>query len=101
MKRIIKQFRLPFKSTSPDLKKKFPYEQMSTSNQKLCFSANHPKKTPAQKNGTKNHTETGPVIKKVIYSSFRGSCSKRNKKYKKKLSISKRSPKKTNSLKIS
>lgn len=76
MKKIIKQFRAPFKSNSPNMKKKLHHETHSNAN-KLCFSTNNPKK----KNSTqinnkpniinKNLTETGPVIKKVSPSPLR------------------------------
>lgn len=70
MKKIIKQFRAPFKSNSPNIKKKAHLEAHSNTN-KLLVSANHPKKKNSAQNPNKpniinkNMTETGPVIKKV------------------------------------
>lgn len=71
MKKIIKQFRAPFKSNSPNMKKKL--HDAHSNNNKLCFSTNNPKKKnsaqqqPTTKNNiiNKNLTETGPIIKKV------------------------------------
>lgn len=87
MKKIIKQFQLPFKSVSPKMKKKMAVEQSSTSNYKIGLSASNmvsKKKYPAD-NLIKNkgnqpighikkphtitlqkiNTEYGPLIKKV------------------------------------
>lgn len=68
MKKMIKQFRAPFKSNSPNMKKKVHHENHSNTN-KICFtSTNNKKKNTTQVKNTiinKNATETGPVIKKV------------------------------------
>jgi hypothetical protein len=72
MKKIIKQFRLPFKSNSPHLKKKL--SEHPNHPQKAGLSSSKPakKKLPVQTKPTpKNQTETGPLIKKVSHSLFR------------------------------
>lgn len=69
MKKIIKQFRLPFKSNSPNLKKKNQPENSQNLN-RMGFSTAKPqkKRTPAQnKPIPKSNTETGPLIKKVSF----------------------------------
>jgi hypothetical protein len=69
MKKIIKQFRAPFKSNSPNMKKKLHQDTHSNA-QKNAPQA--PKKKTSAQNVTvkgniinKNLTETGPIIKKV------------------------------------
>ena len=67
MKKIIRQFRLPFKSNSPNLKKKNLPEQTHIPHKTgLSTSKPQKKKTTGQTRPIpKVQTETGPVIKKV------------------------------------
>lgn len=69
MKKIIKQFRAPFKSNSPNMKKKAHHENQSNTNKQGFNSNNNPKKkTNPQTKITvvnKNVTENGPIIKRV------------------------------------
>ena len=73
MKKIIRQFRLPFKSNSPNLKKKNHPEQQHHAH-KTGLSTSKPLK---KRNGgqtkpiPKSQTETGPLIKKVHTILFR------------------------------
>ncbi len=69
MKKIIKQFRAPFKSNSPNMKKKIHQETHSNAQKNGQLL---PKKKNSAQNVTvkgniinKNMTETGPIIKKV------------------------------------
>lgn len=85
MKKIIRQFRLPFRSNSPNFKKKNQL-QYSQNHNRVGLSANKQskKRTPAQiKPITKSNTETGPIIKKVSYYLFRKKW--HNKKQKRRL----------------
>lgn len=68
MKKMIKQFRAPFKSNSPNVKKKIQHDNRS-SNKGVLQQPVPKKKNSAQqtlKNNivNKNMTETGPLIKK-------------------------------------
>jgi hypothetical protein len=72
MKKIIKQFRPPFKSTSPNMKKKQHQESQSNAQRPAPATNTNPKKKNSAQNVTvkgniinKNMTETGPIIKKV------------------------------------
>ncbi len=73
MKKVIRQFRLPFKSTSPNLKKKnLPEHQPNQHKIGLSVSKQPKKRNPVTaKPLTKNNTEAGPVIKKVSDCLFR------------------------------
>jgi len=53
---------MPFKSTSPNLKKKSHKDNVSASHK---MGQNKTKKTYQKNNTLKNNTETGPVIRKV------------------------------------
>ena len=72
MKKMVKQFRAPFKSNSPNIKKKTHMESHSNAH-KHTASNNHPKKKNSAQNVTtkgnvlakNNLTETGPIIKKM------------------------------------
>jgi hypothetical protein len=71
MKKIIKQFRAPFKSNSPNMKKKLHHDTHSNVH-KPNTQPQPPKKKSSAQNVTvkgniinKNLTETGPIIKKV------------------------------------
>jgi len=69
MKKMIRQFRLPFKSTSPNFKKKGQPEH-SQNNNRIGLSVNKQTKKPTKmpiKPIPKSNTETGSVIKKVSY----------------------------------
>lgn len=72
MKKLIKQFRLPFKSTSPNLKKKPTQEPAQVPRSALSTNKTHKKKQPTvNKPQLKINTETGTVIKKVTRVLFR------------------------------
>ena len=72
MKKMVKQFRAPFKSNSPNMKKKTHVDSHSNAH-KPPNNHNHPKKKNSAQNVTtkgnnivnKNVTETGPIIKKM------------------------------------
>ena len=64
MKKLIKQFRMPFKSTSPHLKKKSHNEHPSTSHKPQTSKTRKSKANPVN-NAPKHQTETGPMIRKV------------------------------------
>lgn len=68
MRKIIKQFRMPFKSNSPNLKKKQNAE-LSNNHHKTSMSTNkiQKKKNTHTKPIPKSQTETGPIIKKVKF----------------------------------
>ena len=69
MKKLIKQFRMPFKSTSPNLKKKAHNDNVSTSHKP--HTAQHPRpkknnhKLATNNNLLKHNTEVGPAIRKT------------------------------------
>ena len=65
MKKLIKQFRMPFKSTSPNLKKKSHNEHPSTSHKPHTAKNKKARPNPAQ-NVAKYQTEAGPLIRKVV-----------------------------------
>lgn len=89
MKKIIKQFRAPFKSTSPNMKKK-PHQDSHSNAHKLAPpTVQHPKKKNSAQNVTvkgaiinKNLTETGPIIKKVAQKRLAGEREKEREKEK-------------------
>jgi len=88
MKKIIRQFRMPFKSTSPQLKHK--NQTNLTNHTKLAFSTTaQPKKKVNAVNArpvlTKNNTEIGPIIKKVRVELCRKSRWGRKRRLKRKL----------------
>lgn len=69
MKKMIRQFRLPFKSTSPNFKKKVQPEHSQNHN-RIGLSVNKQTKKPTKiqnKLFQKSNTETGSIIKKVSY----------------------------------
>ena len=73
MKKMIRQFRMPFKSNSPNLKKKNYLEQPYQPS-KTGMSTTKPQKKKATvmtKPIPKSQTETGPIIKKVSKVLFR------------------------------
>jgi hypothetical protein len=69
MKKMVRQFRLPFKSTSPNFKKK-GQPDYSENHNRIGLSVNKQTKKPTKmqtKPFPKSNTETGSVIKKVSY----------------------------------
>ncbi len=73
MKKFIRHFRLPFKSSSPNLKKNKNQETNQNQHKTTLSTSKPQKKRNPQQNKLilKNNTESGPVIKKVITFLFR------------------------------